>query len=792
MRKLDKNRVDKKAVLYSEQKLQDAQYVDYIENLIPSQKQLSLSPGITHYLPWRYVHNENSVSTATRLVFDASSITSSGNSLNDILPKGVNPLTPLLEIFLRWRSWPIAMHSDAKKMYNTVKLRPEFWRYQLYLWDPQLDPLREPVDKVIKTLIYGVRPSGNQAQVALRMTAEKLKEKYPAAADSIINDTYADDCATGTTSQEKADELASDVNVVAGCGGFALKGWTISGRPPIPSLSKDGVSIKVAGHTWLPEKDEIKPEVGPPNFNKKCRGKKEGVQRKVPDKLTLHICSSKSAEIFDFSGLFLPITIGFKIDIHDLHMSQFGWDSPPLSLAEREKWIRNFEVMGDLAELVFQRAVIPPNAKSLKMELIGAGDASEKVACSGCYVRFECKDGSYSSQLLLAKSKIIKEGTTIPRAELIAATLNTHTVEIVKRSLKDRVIDTFYILNLEIALHWIGSQTKPLKPLVRNNVIEINRFTDIKQWFHLESGDNPVDVATRKGASLDDVRMFNVGKSWMKKRSEELIGTVLKSVEDVKLKARQVAEIRKEQIKPGSDLCLSGFHLLLPRNEGNEEVSVESSAVCLTTELTKTIQERLRFSNYLINPNKFDFTKVVRIHGIVIRASKRWLSRIGRTLVRFSSEDSTDPTTDDFIQYDQSTSKFFAILHDKDIQYSKNYFFMKATEELKSFTHPKHYEKFSEEKGGILYFVGRIMNNDFSFADDFSQKMLDLTAKSFVVPIVDSKSPLAYSIVNDVHWNDPDANHRGVETTMRAVMSIAYILNEREALSPRTPHTTKD
>ena len=58
--------------------------------------------------------------------------------------------------------------------------------------------------------------------------------------------------------------------------------------------------------------------------------------------------------------------------------------------------------------------------------------------------------------------------------------------------------------------------------------------------------------------------------------------------------------------------------------------------------------------------------------------------------------------------------------------------------------------------------------------------MLDLSGKSFVVPIVDAKSPLAYSIVNDVHWNDPDAKHRGVETTIRAVLSTAYILNVRE------------
>ena len=76
-------------------------------------------------------------------------------------------------------------------------------------------------------MIYGVRPSGNQAQVALKMTAEKQKEKYPDAADSVINDIYADELATGTTSQEKADELASDVNVLAGAGGFVLKGWTI-------------------------------------------------------------------------------------------------------------------------------------------------------------------------------------------------------------------------------------------------------------------------------------------------------------------------------------------------------------------------------------------------------------------------------------------------------------------------------------------------------------------------------------------------------------------------------------
>ena len=67
------------------------------------------------------------------------------------------------------------------------------------------------------------------------------------------------------------------------------------------------------------------------------------------------------------------------------------------------------------------------------------------------------------------------------------------------------VTDVIYVTDSEIALYWIGSDTKPLKPYVRNRVIEIRRFTDISQWFHIESGENPVDIATRKGATLEDV-----------------------------------------------------------------------------------------------------------------------------------------------------------------------------------------------------------------------------------------------------------------------------------------------
>ena len=84
------------------------------------------------------------------------------------------------------------------------------------------------------------------------------------------------------------------------------------------------------------------------------------------------------------------------------------------------------------------------------------------------------------------------------------------------------------------------------------------------------------------------------------------------------------------------------------------------------------------------------------------------------------------------------------------------------------------------EKDGIVYYTSRVSLSDISFEGSFSDKMLDLTKTSFVVPIVDQDCPLAYSIVNQVNWNDPVAKHAGIETTIRAVMSYAHILNVRQ------------
>ena len=67
-----------------------------------------------------------------------------------------------------------------------------------------------------------------------------------------------------------------------------------------------------------------------------------------------------------------------------------------------------------------------------------------------------------------------------------------------------------------------------------------------------------------------------------------------------------------------------------------------------------------------------------------------------------------------------------------------------------------------------------------SFVGKMTDAMIDLSTGSFEVPIVDHFSPVAFSVVNQIHWYHPTAKHSGVESTIRFVMNVAHILGMRD------------
>ena len=84
----------------------------------------------------------------------------------------------------------------------------------------------EPLQKVIKTIIYGVKSSGNQAECALRKTAEMFKEDYPEVYEVIMKDYYVDDCLSGEPTDQQANQRMDELELVLNQTGITLKGFS--------------------------------------------------------------------------------------------------------------------------------------------------------------------------------------------------------------------------------------------------------------------------------------------------------------------------------------------------------------------------------------------------------------------------------------------------------------------------------------------------------------------------------------------------------------------------------------
>ena len=90
-----------------------------------------------------------------------------------------------------------------------------------------------------------------------------------------------------------------------------------------------------------------------------------------------------------------------------------------------------------------------------------AADASDRVACIAIYARFLTRNGTYSCELVFSKSKVVPDGLSQPRTDILAATLNTYTGEIVKKAFQDNHKQSVRFTDSQVTLHWINNQKKP-------------------------------------------------------------------------------------------------------------------------------------------------------------------------------------------------------------------------------------------------------------------------------------------------------------------------------------------
>lgn len=86
------------------------------------------------YLPHHCVFKTAGQSSKIRVVFDASSKTSTGVSLNDALLVGPVVQQDLTTILMRFRTFRYVIVADIIKMYRQILIHPTQTRFQRILW----------------------------------------------------------------------------------------------------------------------------------------------------------------------------------------------------------------------------------------------------------------------------------------------------------------------------------------------------------------------------------------------------------------------------------------------------------------------------------------------------------------------------------------------------------------------------------------------------------------------------------------------------------------------------------
>ena len=218
---------------------------------------------------------------------------------------------------------------------------------------------------------FGDKPAGNIAMAALHKTAEMGRDKFPEAADTVVNNTYIGDMIDSFNSIELAREIAAQIEELIKAGGFEVKEWLFSGDETDCEIKIGGEGNedqqKVLGVCWNRFLDVLKYVVNI-NLSPKKRGIRKGedlmkhdIPDRVPLKLTKRMVLSLINSIFDPLGLLTPFTVTAKLLLKELWKQDLDWDDE----LNKEDWSRVTEFIRDTFELEsisFKRCMKPEGA----------------------------------------------------------------------------------------------------------------------------------------------------------------------------------------------------------------------------------------------------------------------------------------------------------------------------------------------------------------------------------------------------------------------------------------------
>ncbi|XP_063635083.1 uncharacterized protein LOC134805797 [Cydia splendana] len=145
---------------------------------------------VEYYYPHHIVERAESLSTKYRVVYNASSKTSTGYSLNDLMYRGPNLQKDLQTLLLKWRQYEFVFCADLEKMFRQILVHEDDQPLQKIIWRDEHGTLQSFQRT---TVTYGTKSASFLAMMTLKKLERDERENYPEASKVLEESFYLDE-----------------------------------------------------------------------------------------------------------------------------------------------------------------------------------------------------------------------------------------------------------------------------------------------------------------------------------------------------------------------------------------------------------------------------------------------------------------------------------------------------------------------------------------------------------------------------------------------------------------------
>ena len=425
-----------------------------------------------------------------------------GKCINDYLWPGPNEMLKIFDVLIRARRYDYILNTDIKSMFLRLNLREEDRKYVRFFYRPT--PQDELKVWQFTSHVFGLTSSPCVAILTLKHHAAKRKDEFPLAHQLTTLDTMVDDVLSSLQNErtllkayEELTDLYEDMGLVSHK--WASNSKQLMQRIPEGAQAKsvsfgdidrsvdESLYIRTLGMLYCCTPDVFKFVYKPHIYD--------------ADDWTLRRMASNTGSLYDPLQLLIPVTVRGKLYVQTGWRYELGWDTlAPESLGKlMSDYCKEFECIG---ELEIDRSMhIEEDSEACLVVFV---DASSVAMAAAAYVVSFRSEGTQSS-LLCGRSKLcpVKGQDTIPRLELAACVVGMELATSVCRCYGWSVNDVIYYSDSMTALWWLQS-TKVLSAYVGSRVMRILQRSDVAQWRHVSTTENPADLPTR-GIKVKDL-----------------------------------------------------------------------------------------------------------------------------------------------------------------------------------------------------------------------------------------------------------------------------------------------